>query len=227
MHALDLAEALAIGRVLVPRYPGVLSALGLVLADFTVDRSRTLMWPLAEASSERLAQAVAPLLADGYRAVLAEGFAEDEIELTWALDLRYRGQSFELTVPVEGYDPGAAAWRFHLAHERRYGYARPEAPVELANARITATGLRPKPEFPQPEPAPTPDPRRAQVGETRLAAGGAWHRAPVYERGLLLPGHLLIGPALVVQEDATTVLSAGWRAEVDPWLNLVCGRAAP
>ncbi|MGC8781847.1 MAG: hydantoinase/oxoprolinase family protein, partial [Anaerolineae bacterium] len=161
MHALDLADALHIGRVLIPRTPGVLSALGLVLADFTVDRSRTLMWPLAETSPAALEQAVAPLLADAFSAVAAEGFADEKIRLAWALDLRYRGQSFELTVPVESYDPAEAARRFHAAHEQRYGYARPDAPVELVNVRVTAAGVRPKPIFPQPAPAPSPDPRPA------------------------------------------------------------------
>jgi len=120
MHALDLAAALHISRVLIPRFPGVLSALGLALADFTVDRSHTLMWPLAEVTPAALAQAVAPLMAEAYRAVAAEGFDEDDIQLTWALDLRYRGQSFELTVPIDSYAPDAAA--------RRPGRARASAP---------------------------------------------------------------------------------------------------
>ena len=109
MHALDLAEALHIGRVLVPRYPGVLSALGLALADFTVDHSRTVMRPLAETRRGDLAAAFAPLLAQAQAALAAEGFAEEAIALERALDLRYRGQSFELTVPLEGYDPVEAA----------------------------------------------------------------------------------------------------------------------
>ncbi len=222
MHALDLAEALRIGQVLIPRTPGVLSALGLALADFIVDRSRTLMWPLADTTPHALEQALALLLADARAATLAEGVAQDALRLTWALDLRYRGQSFELTVPMERCDPTAAAQRFHQAHERRYGYARPEAPVELVTVRVTATGLRPKPNFPRPASAVSSDPRPALVDETRLAVGGAWLAAPVYARSLLAPGHILEGPALVVQEDATTVLIPGWRAQVDPWLNLLC-----
>jgi N-methylhydantoinase A len=222
MHALDLAEALHIGRTLIPRTPGVLSALGLALADFTVDRSRTLMWSLGETSADALAAAVAPLLADARAAVAAEGFGDAAIRLAWALDLRYRGQSFELTVPAESHDPAEAARRFHAAHEQRYGYARPDAAVELVNVRVTATGVRPKPTFPQPAPAPSPDSRPAQIGETPLAAGGDWQTAAVYERALLLPGHEFAGPALVVQEDATTVIPPGWRVRVDGWLNLIC-----
>ena len=105
MHALALAEALHIGRVLVPRYPGVLSALGLVLADFTVDHSRTVMRPLADIAAGDLAAAFAPLLDQARAELAAEGFAGDAIVLEQALDLRYRGQSFELTIPVAGDDP--------------------------------------------------------------------------------------------------------------------------
>ena len=224
MHALALAEALHIGRVLVPRYPGVLSALGLVLADFTVDHSRTVMRPLAGAAAADLAAAFAPLLDQARAELAAEGFAGDAVVLEQALDLRYRGQSFELTIPVAGDDPAEAARQFHAAHEARYGYARPDAAVELVNVRVTGRGLRPKPALPQESPAASPDPRPAQVGETRLAAGGRWHAAPVYERGLLRPGHALAGPALVVQEDATTVVAPAWRARVDAWSNLMCER---
>lgn len=230
MHALTLAEALNIRRVLVPRYPGVLSALGLTLADFTVDHSRTVLRPLAETATEDLAAAFAPLLAQGRAELAAEGFAGEAIVLERALDLRYRGQSFELTIPVDAPDPGPdsgpdpaeVAAAFHAAHAARYGYARPDAAVELVTVRVTAHGLRDKPELPPASPAASPDPGAAQVGETRLRADGRWHSAPIYGRGLLLPGHVLTGPALVVQEDATTVLLPGWRATVDAWLNLVC-----
>jgi N-methylhydantoinase A len=222
MHVLALAEALQINRVLVPRYPGVLSALGLVLADFTMDHSRTLMCPLAETAAGDLTAAFAPLLAHARAELAAEGFAEFAAVLERALDLRYRGQSFELTIPVGGNDPAEAASRFHTAHAARYGYARPEAAVELVNIRVTARGMRPKPAMPQVAPAASPDPCAAQVGEAHLRADGAWHTAPIYERALLLAGHILAGPALVVQEDATTVLSPGWRARVDAWSNLEC-----
>ena len=273
MHALELADALYIAAVLAPRYPGVLSALGLVLADFTKDFSQTIMRPLAEMSEADLAAAFEPLVAQAQTDLAAEGFAStgsfhskrrmkkrpgiealagrvvngrnrlkprlpsteslfsaqnaprNNCRLDLALDLRYRGQSFELTVPIVDCDPVEVGRRFHAAHEQRYGYARPEAAVELVNVRLAARGLRPKPELPQGMPAPSPDPAAAQVGRTRLRFGGEWLDAPVYERSLLAPGHALAGPALIVQEDATTVLIPGWRGEVDPWLNLVCRRA--
>lgn len=222
MHALALAEALHIGRVLVPRYPGVLSALGLTLADFTVDHSRTVMWPLAETDAAALAAVFAPLIERARDELAAAGFAPIAVRFERALDLRYRGQSFELTVSIAGDDPVAAARAFHTAHEARYGYARPGAAVELVNVRVTGRGMRPKPVLPQAPPAPSADPRPAQVGETHLRSGERWHIAPVYERARLQPGQLLTGPSLIVQEDATIVLGPGWRGQVDAWANLVC-----
>ncbi len=221
MHALTLAAALGIGRVLVPRHPGVLSALGLTLADFTLDASRTVMRPLNDITGDDLRAALAPVANQVRRALADQGFADAAVRLEPALDLRYRGQSFELTVPADDFDPVAAAARFHAAHRQRYGYARPEAPVELVNVRVTGRGLRTKPELPRVEPAASPDPASAQVGQTLLRAEGELTVAPVYERGQLRPGHRLHGPALVVQEDATTVLLRGWQAQVDVWGNLV------
>jgi N-methylhydantoinase A len=270
MHALELADALHVAAVLVPRYPGVLSALGLALADFAKDYSHTVMRPLAEMIAEDLAAAFAPLVAQAQADLAAEGFApaviargrtfgeaippvakdcfasclatasfdfarqttagsaqdvsRNDSRLELALDLRYRGQSFELTVPIVDCDPTEAGQRFHAAHEQRYGYARPEAAVELVNVRLTARGLRARPELPLGTPVASPDPAAAEIGRTRLRFGGQWLDAPVYERGLLASHHALAGPALIVQEDATTVLIPGWHGEVDPWLNLVCRR---
>jgi N-methylhydantoinase A len=237
IHACSLAEALRIPRVLIPLRPGVLSALGLALADFTVDYSRTIM---VRPEPERLAEAwqacrdaFAPLEQAGLDALAEEGFAAEGVGglstpvgcLERGLDVRYRGQSFELAVPVaDGRDVGSLAGAlaaFHTAHERRYGYARPDAPVEIVNVRLTARGIRPKPDFAPAPPAASPDPVGAQTGETRMRFRGRWREAAVYSRDLLEHGHELRGPALIVQEDATTVLLPGWRARVDAWLNLL------
>ncbi len=221
MHALELAEALHIGRVLIPRHPGVLSALGLTLADFVKDYSRTLMRSLDEISDDDLAQTFQPLLKQGQADIRAEGFAPDQIALTPALDLRYRGQSFELTVAIDDFDPQEAAKRFFAAHRRRYGYAREQEPVELVNIRVTARGIRPQPNAPAIDPASNLDPAPARVGETVLHFDGNEHPTPIYQRAFLLTGHQLLGPALIVQQDATTVVPHGWSGKVDGWGNLV------
>jgi N-methylhydantoinase A len=221
MHALEMAEALHIGRVLAPRYPGVLSALGLALADFVKDYSRTLMWILDDVNATDLAAAFVPLLSQGRRDLSQEGFGPEEIGFEQALDLRYRGQSFELTIPIDSCDPQAAASRFFVAHQQRYGYARQGEPLELVNLRLTARGRRPRPDLRVDQAAAAPDPAAARIGTTDLRLAGRPWPAPVHERASLLPGHELRGPALVVQEDATTVLLPGWVGRVDAWLNLI------
>ncbi len=221
MHALEMAEVLHIPRVLVPRYPGVLSALGLVMADFVKDYSLTVMGNMDDVTANDLAVVFDPLLAQGKADIQAEGFAETDIVLERALDLRYKGQSFELVVPIDSYDVHAALKAFHVQHERRYGYARPGAPVELVTIRVTARGLRPRLEVPRVPQAPSPDPSMAAVGETRVRFGRVWEEALVYERERLRPGHEITGPALIAQEDATTVVPPGWQGRVDGWLNLI------
>jgi N-methylhydantoinase A len=241
IHACSLAEALRIPRVLIPLRPGVLSALGLALADFIVDTSRTVMLSPDAESPERAwqacAEALAPLERAGQDALAKEGFAAQGPDgsgrpvgvLERALDIRYQGQSFELTVPLEARDDLGAFLRalaeFHRRHETRYGYARPDAPVEIVNVRLTARGRRPKPEFAAAPLASSNDPAAAQVGVTRIRVAGRWREAPVYLRDRLEPGQELTGPALIAQEDATTALLPRWRARVDTWLNLVAEAA--
>ncbi len=224
MHALELAEALHIRRVLVPRYPGVLSALGLTLADFVKDYSRTVMWNLEATRPETLESAFAGLLAQGRADLAAEGFAAEAVHLEPSLDLRYKGQSFELTVPLKGADLAEIARAFHAAHARRYGYARPDAAVEVVTLRVRARGVRPRLQATPAEPAPSPAPSAAQVSRSTVRFGGAWMSAPVYARARLKPGHTFRGAAIVVQEDATTVVPPHWRGRVDTWLNLLLER---
>ena len=119
---------------------------------------------------------------------------------------------------IRGQPPAASMRRTR----RATAVPGPRRPSKLVNVRVTARGVRPKPALPQANPAVSPDPRAALVGDERMRAGGQWHITPVYERAMLRPGHVLSGPALVVQEDATTVLSPGWRARIDTWANLVC-----
>jgi N-methylhydantoinase A len=181
----------------------------------------------------------APLERAGLEALEAEGFAVGKPDgsgrpvrfglIESGLDIRYVGQSFELTVPLAGRHAveslGDALTAFHVAHETRYGYARADAPVEIVNVRLTARGVRPKPDFAPAPAALTPDPGAARIGEAPMRCRGRWVDAAVYHRDRLRYGHELAGPALIVQEDATTVLLPGWRARVDGWLNLVAEEA--
>jgi N-methylhydantoinase A len=218
MHVLDLAAALHIERVLVPRYPGVLSALGLTLADFVKDYSQTVMWPLEGISAATLENAFAPLLARAERELADEGFLVEQMRFEPALDLRYRGQSFELSIPMDDYDPQSAVERFIAAHQQRYGYARTNQPLELVTLRLTARGVRPHTDEQPVSPSAAP---LQSIAQTEIHFDEGPLHASIYARADLQPGHIFCGPALIVQEDATTVVPPGWRGQVDGWLNVI------
>ncbi len=221
LHACELAEGLDIPRVLVPLVPGVLSALGMTAAEPTRDYSRTVMLSPAEAT---MTDPFAPLVELARAEMAAEGYDPARLSLRRGLDMRYRGQSHELTVGVSPeMDAAALTEAFHAVHAARYGYARPEAAVELVTARLSAVapsaGLR----LPRHEPGGR-DPSAAMIGRrpVRFAAGFA--EATLYDRAQLRPGNALPGPAVVYQYDTTTVVPPGWSAEVDGGENLVIGR---
>ncbi|MEK7446276.1 MAG: hydantoinase/oxoprolinase family protein [candidate division NC10 bacterium] len=227
MHALALAEEIGIPRVLVPRHPGNFSALGLLASDIKHDDVRTRVGPLRER---------APLLADLFaemegaarRQLEHEGFAPDGQRMVRSLDLRYRGQAFELAVPVDG---GAVALdaiedAFHRQHLGAYGHANREAMIELVNARLTAYGVVPK---------PAAERYRSETASLDAALrerrpvwfGGTPHECPVWERERLPERAPLRGPAIVEEFGATTVVLPGWRGAVDEHGNLRLEREDP
>jgi len=233
LHACELAEALRIPRVLVPPHPGVLSALGMVLADVVKDYSRTVMLPAAAMDAGTLDLLFTSLYERARADLAAEGLPDADIDLLPALDVRYQGQSFEITIPLHG--PESLAARFHDAHRRRFSYASESEPVEIVNLRLKAVGRTAKPQFTR-QPEGGLNPRAAQVGYKQIyfAAEESLHaarpvHAALYERERLRPGNIVVGPAVIFQLDTTTVLPPGWSATVDGWGNLVArgGRREP
>ncbi|NOZ28794.1 MAG: hydantoinase/oxoprolinase family protein [Chloroflexi bacterium] len=219
LHAPALAAALGIPYVLIPRYPGLTSALGLLLADVVKDHSRTVMWEPGWVTDERLLAAYQELENEVWRAWRGEGLTSAGVQVERALDLRYVGQSYELTVPyVPGEEPWTAAVeRFHAAHQARFQHAHPDRPVEAITLRVR---LR--------LPASPPDlrwsggtltPQAIAVRPVRWEAG--WADTPLYRREDLARGARLMGPALVVQLDSTVPIPPGWSARVDDWGNLI------
>ncbi len=227
MHALDLAAALHIRQVLIPRYPGVLSALGLTLADYVKDYSQTVMWPLAQTDLGLFRQAFAPLLQRAAHDLAQEGFQPAEIHFEPAVDLRYKGQSFELTIALEVlpedssagaiYQPAALAARLFAAHQQRYGYAVTQA-VEVVTVRLAGRGLRPQAEE---SALPASHAAAKAVAQTGIMFDEHFRPAAVYAREHLQPGHKLQGAAMIVQEDATSIIPPGWSGQVDERLNLI------
>ncbi len=223
MHACSLAENLGITRIMIPPQPGILSALGAALADVVKDYSRTLLLPLAEVSAEALRNAFRPMEEQARIDLGREGFEGSRLSLQRFLDLRYVGQSFELTVPCPPLATGtsqAAAGRFHRAHRRRYGHSDPSQPVEIVTARLKATGVVEKPVV-SPMEESGEDPSGALVDERPVVFNGEPLPTRCYDRSHMLTGNAIRGPALVFQMDSTTVLSPSWTARVDGYGNLI------
>jgi N-methylhydantoinase A len=207
LHACALAEELGIATVLVPRASGVLSALGLAISD--VRRDVVAPHPAALDGIDR--DAVQQAFAD------LEDQAMEGATCTRAADLRYRRQSFELTVPADDWD--GLAERFHADHERRYGYAMPDEPVDVVALRVTATVGVETPDLRE-EPGSGAEPRderEARFGDDPVTV-------PVYDRATLGAGDELHGPAIVELAEATCVVRPGWGGRIDDTGTMVLTR---
>ena len=219
-HACELAEALGIPRVVVPRHPGVLSALGVAVADVVKDYSRTVM-VRDEQGMAQMEGAFHTLESLGIAEMAKEGFPEKALQLRRWLDVRYRGQSFEL--PVDWPEAGGAvlqniASAFHTVHEQRFGYKDEGAPVEVVNVRLSVVAPTARPPLAQEEPIHGEAP---WIHEAPVWFDSGPHTTKFYDRELLRAGHWFQGPGVVFQMDATTVVPPGWLAEVDTYRNLV------
>ncbi len=219
LHAAALAAELGVRSVLVPPQPGILCALGLLVADLRTDYARTRILPLAPGAEAALAAEFAPLEAAARTWLDREGIPPQDRALERQLDMRYEGQNYELAVPCGDGAPDVAALRraFLAAHAQAYGYAAEEEPVQVVNLRVRAVG-RVAPLLWPTEPPAGPDPTAAHAGARPafFDEAGGFVEAPLYARDRLRPGHRIAGPAVIEQMDSTTVLAPGQGAEVHP-----------
>jgi N-methylhydantoinase A len=213
LHAANLAQGLGIPRVVVPQYPGALSALGLLLADARKDYSRTLLIDAMDAS-RRLKAAFEDLHRLGATEMKDEGFKSRDVRTADFIDLRYRGQSYELTIP---FTPRFIE-EFHKTHERRYGYANANKPVEVVNARSTFMGRVEKPELQKSSRTRgKPNP----IDTASVWIGGKKMRTAIYDRDVLRYGHEIKGPGIIGEYSSTTLVPAEFICRVDAFSNLV------
>jgi N-methylhydantoinase A len=234
LHAAALAEALGMPGALVPRGPGVLSALGMALAQAVVDRSATALVPLASLTDRARGALAAELARDARSSLRAAGHPPRAIEVEVALALRYAGQSFELEIPdaLPVRPSGELVRRFHAAHERAYGWSLRDEPIELVHVRVRALVRRTQT---RPRAARARElPREAIVGRRpalfdlpRSASRRRSRKAPsvlVLDRSRLEPGHVFRGPALIEEFSGTTIVPPRWRARVTPGGHLLLQR---
>jgi N-methylhydantoinase A len=187
----------------------------MLTAEVVKDYVQTVMLP-GDTPYPELERRLGPIAERGRRDVIAEGIPPQRISLHPELDMRYRGQSYELTVPLS---PGFAE-TFHRTHQQAYGHSQSSAPVEIVNLRLRAVGAVRPPPLPRAEVGP-PDPAQALEGHRSLVTGGGVAQVPFYRGERLRPGHVVTGPAVVVQKDTTIFLGRGDRARVDGGYNLV------
>jgi len=222
LHAAELAAALGIPRVLVPLSPGVLSALGMATADTVKDYSRAVLRRAGALSEGEFNRLFAEMEAQGRAELDAEGIAPRDVALRRALDLRYAGQSYEISVEEDSSlaEERAFVAQFHHLHAARYGHSHPDRAVEIVAARVRAMGRTRRIES-VPQPAGDADASTAVVGRKAAWFEEQFVETMLYDRDRLRAGHRLSGPAIVFQFDATTVIPPGWAARVDGFRNLI------
>ena len=226
MTACFLAEELNIETVVVPTTPGVLSALGGLIADLKNDFVKTIYVDLDTATVPRLQEGFEALRAEGERWLRKEQAYEGPITYLYSGDMRYRGQSFEIEAffeadAIERGDVAAIAESFHAAHEQIYTHADRAAAVQIINLRLVALGQSPKPKF---EPVAETKSIAKPDGEIRIHAGGKARNAALYKRVGLSAGQTFNGPAVVTQNDTTVCIPESFTARVDGYGHLILTR---
>lgn len=227
LHAVQLAAELGMPAVCVPRTPGLLSALGLLATDLRHDLSAPLL-AFADAIEEtRLERAFADLETTAAERLAADRVGPSDRRYERAIDLRAIGQEWTLTVPVSPGEPVVRiVERFHAQHERVYGHAAPDQPVESVALRVVATGRFPRPTTHHEGPtAREPGPERSR--RAWFAETGTFVDTRVLDRAAIGPGDRLVGPAIVEQLDTTVLVPPGYAARVAALDSLVIERSAP
>ncbi|MGG5820107.1 hydantoinase/oxoprolinase family protein [Falsiroseomonas sp. HW251] len=223
LHACDVADELGITEVVFPREPGTLSAYGILFSDLVQDLARSRLMPVDPAHEGAIAAEAAALREAGFARLAEDGVPEADRAVGLAVDLRYRGQAFELLIPwpeAPAIEPLLA--RFHATHRARFSYAAEGEPVEFVTLRASAIGRLAKPE----EAAPTPPVEPGRPAARRAWQDGAVSDWPVWHRDRLGPHDRVEGPAIIEEAFATHVIARGWTAALHPEGAIVARRTA-
>lgn len=218
MHAVEMASHLHISKVLVPKNAGVLSALGLLLSDSIKDYSCSFLKKSDQIRHAEIEAHFSRLMEQGFADMEKEGYPKDRIEFQKFLDLRYFGQSFEISVPYTSWPDTLDD--FHKTHFRLYAYNHPQQPVEIVNLRVKTIGRTKKIKLER-HPRKGRKPDQALIKHQDLIFNQRTFKAPVYVREKLQNGNLISGPGLITDIESTTFLPPGCKLEVDAYLNLI------
>lgn len=230
LHAVAIAEELDIPWVVVPRYPGITSAAGLVMADIVHNFVQTSVSEFSRVTPQGLAQGFDALQQRADRTLEADGVPPAQRCYERSLDIKYVGQGYTLNIPlpeglIDAETVPTITEHFHVRHEASYGFRADAEPAEMINLRLRATGL-----LETTPPSAQPLGPRQPVTDAYRGERQAWVEADQalqpyqsYDRARLVAGNVLAGPAIVAQVDSTTVIPPGWLGTVDGYGNLILG----
>ena len=227
MHACALADELGIPRVVVPRYPGVAAAMGLLATDVRHDLRRSWLRPTADVSPEALDGELAALEAEAEGLLSTSSADAAGHELHWEVDMRYRGQAYNLTVPLAARPVtertlADAVAAFEEEHRRLYDYTPEITATDIVTLRLQAVARIPEIDW---EGVPDAAPAR-EAATRRVWSAGAWATWTAVARSSLAAGDRIAPETIVEQEDTTVVVPAGWHGSVAAAGTLLLGREA-
>lgn len=208
LHAAELAAEVGARRVLVPPRPGVFSALGLLVADYKVERHAPIARRAADLSDEELEEALSRLEEEAVRTLRGWGVEASNIVVQRLVDAKYWGQAYTLRIPYRG-SLRRTVEEFHRAHAARYGFSVVEEDVEIVTVRVEAIGITSKPLLRAPK--RTGDPFK---GEREVFFDGGWHNAAIYDYDAMGEGYRVDGPAVIEAPDSTILVPPGYRGVV-------------
>ncbi len=228
LHVGSLIKDVGLASALVPRYPGVTSALGCIAADMRHDRVMTINRLLEELDTAQLGRLIRDSAESGERLLRKAGIRLNGIEVACELDMNYVGQTHTIAVPLPGQildsstDQVAIRVAFDQAYRVTYGRLLEDIPVRVLNLRVAVVGRRPT--FDLSVISPAANTRSTMTGERDVWVDGGWHSARVYERLSLPVGERIPGPAVLEQSDATIFIDPGLEGVVDGYGNLLVQR---
>jgi N-methylhydantoinase A len=228
LHACALADELSINQIIVPRFPGMFSALGLLNADMTMDFVKTVMVALSQENLNQLNTILAELQKEAESWFQGIGIQPKEHSLKYSADMRYVHQNYEINLPIPGFpltidEILTVKNQFHQAHGMAYGHSSTGEIIQVVNLRLLAIKHLSKPPFL--DLMTVAKPVNSALIETRNVYFPEGRKpCMIYQRSMLETGHTIIGPAIVREKESTTVVSDGWFMEVDKIGNLVINR---
>ena len=228
VQVVDLAEIVGVKEVIIPPSPGVFSAFGFLVADLAHNYVKTSYSLCSETGWEAVEKTFSKLMERGNTQLERNNIPIKDRRMKKSIDMRYVGQSHELSVTVTGIqDLESAVNRFHGVHERHYGYSMPKEEVAIVNYRLIATGIRSKPEI-KPIDRLSDDSSQAVKGVRQVHfKEDGWTRCSVYDREYLQLGNIVDGPCVVEEWDTTTVVNRGYIGSIDNYGNIVLTRRDP